>query len=404
MISHLGLYLPLRLPLPMSSGIPILPMQSVQITARPQTSKFYPERLLIKEAAQWKVDAIRVGDRDSVLVQNLPGSMFAPDAPGRFPGCGEIEIPTGGGLIVEMTYTGSRETGIPFEACVFGSDDQTPAPVVSTARRGTGKKIATARGECPIAFNMSAKLSTSPMKHDAWPCRLVIKDASDWVVNDVRVGKVSIFAQSGDVPGSMFSDGVESASCLGCLAAGDKFSVVATYVGIASDAEFVYELYGTLAESEAADLPVAVILPMSAGVNIPLNTSMQMTGRCEIGPGRGFVAERVVVERAADWVFNDIKIGRASQFAQSGDLPGLAFSPGTLGGQITFDAARSKIDVAILTTYIGPRERDSFVCGILGSIVDLSEVDPSPRRGRILSVRDLREATGRDRPWNRPRA
>jgi hypothetical protein len=138
---------------------------------------------------------------------------------------------------------------------------------------------------------------------------------------------------------------------------------------------------------------------MSTGKNIPLNTSAQLTGRCEIGPGRGFVAERIVVERAADWVFNDIKIGRASQFAQSGDLPGLAFGPDTPGGQVSFDVARPRIDVTISTTYIGPRESgDSFVCGILGSIVDVPEVDPSPRRGRILSVRDLREATGRDRP------
>lgn len=395
MINRLGLYRPLRLPLPMSSGVNILPMQCAQITARPQTSKFYPERLLIKEAAQWKIDAIRVSDRDSALVQNLPGSMFAPDAPGRFPGCGEIEIPPGGGLIVQTTYIGTSKTGIPFEAGVFGSDDQPPPPIVSTANRGTVKKIATARSKRAIPPNMSVKLPTLPMKHDAWPSRLVIKDASDWVINDVCVDELSIFAQSGDVPGSMFSEDVESAICLGRLAAGDKFSVVATYVGTASNAEFVYELYGTLAESDAADLPIAVILPMSTGVSIPPNTSAQLTGRCEIGPRRGFVAEQIVVEGATDWVFNDIKIGRTSQFAQSGDLPGMAFSPGTMGGQVSFDVARPWIDVAIMSTYIGPRESgDSFVCGILGSVVDLT--DPSLPRGRILSVRDLRGSTGRE--------
>jgi len=195
----------------------------------------------------------------------------------------------------------------------------------------------------------------------------------------------------------MFSEDVESAICLGRLAAGDKFSVVATYVGTSSDAEFVYELYGTLAESEAVDLPIAVILPMTTGLNILPNTSAQLTGRCEIGPRRGFVAERIVVDGAADWVFNDIKIGRASQFAESGDIPGLAFSPRTLGGQVSFDVARSRINFAITTTYIGPRENgNSFVCGILGSIVDLTEVSPTLRHGRILSVRDLRGATGRE--------
>lgn len=85
------------------------------------------------------------------------------------------------------------------------------------------------------------------------------------------------------------------------------------------------------------------------------------------------------------------------QFAMSGDVPGLAFSPTTLGGQVSFDVAPAGIDVAIVTTHIGPREVGAaFVCGILGSIVDLAEVDPSPRRGRILSARDLRCSTARE--------
>lgn len=195
MINHLGLYRPLRLPLSLSSGVTILPSQSAQITVHPQTNKFYPERLLIKEASHWKIDAIRVGDRDSALVQNLPGAMFAPDAPGRFPGCGEIQIPPGGELIVQTTYTGPCATGTPFEACVFGSDDQPPLP---TVRQGTGKKITTVRSGRAIPSNMPVKLSTDPMKHDAWPSRLVIEGASDWVVNDVCIGEVSIFAQSGE--------------------------------------------------------------------------------------------------------------------------------------------------------------------------------------------------------------
>jgi hypothetical protein len=382
MINRLARYQPLRLPLPMSTGVNILPTQTVQLTARPQTNKFYPERLLIKEAAHWQIDAIRLKNHGSALVQNLPGATFATDAPGRFPGCGEIEIPPGEDLIVQATYTGLREAGILFEACVFGSDDQPSSPVVSAARRDGVKKIAAARSVCSILPCTSALLSTDPMDHDAWPSRLVIKDASDWVVNDVCVGDVSIFAAPGDVPGSLFSEDVESSICLGRLAVGEKFSIVATYVGSTeSGAELVYELYGTHAESEAADLPIAAILPMSTGVNILPDTSAQITSRCHlpnahrrgISPRQGFVAKRIVVERAVNWVFNDIKIGRASQFAQSGDVTGLAFGPGTLGSQVSFDVARPGIDVAIVTTHIGPREvGDAFVCGILGSIIDLA--------------------------------
>jgi hypothetical protein len=387
----------------MSTGLPILPMQLVQITARPQTSKFYPERLLIKDAAHWKIDAIRVGNQASALVQHLPGEMFAPDAVGRFPGCGEIQIPQGGELIVQVTYTGRAKSGLPFEACVFGSDGQ---PLASTANRGVGKKIATVMSSDAIPFNKSVKLSTDPMEHDAWPCRLVIKGASDWVVNDVRVGEVSIFVQSGDVPGSLFAEdfkGGASAICMGHLAAGDKFSVVARYVGT-SDAELVYELYGTNVESEAADLAIASILPMSTGVSIFPTHSAQITGRCPlrgvhgrgIGIDQGFLSERIIVERATDWIFNEIKIGRLSQFAHSGDVPGMAFSPETLGGQVSFAVARAGLDVAFVTTYNGPREDgDTFVGGILGSLVDLADGDTAPGHERILTIRDLNRSPAR---------
>lgn len=371
---------PSRLPLPLSGGVIIPPGELVTITARPQTPKFYPERLLIKEAVYWKINAIRIMGR--VLVQDLPGALFAPKVHGRFPGCGEIEIPSGGELIVEMTYIGPFETRIPVEACMFGLGEQTPWPAVPKLLPEQRGKLTTARSKCAIPPNTSVKLSTAPMQRSTWPSQLVIRKAADWIVNDVCVGAVSIFAQSGDVPGSMFSEDVDSAICLGHLATGDRLSVVATYVGTASDVEFVYDLYGTCKESEAVDLPIAAILPISSEIPILSTRSAQITARCQppnnrrrgIGPRQGFAAERIVLEGAADWSLNDIKIGRNSQFAQSGDVPGEAFSPGTLGGAVSFDVARAEIDVAIVTTYIGHSEvGNAFICGILGRIVDLDK-------------------------------
>jgi hypothetical protein len=396
MIHRFGSYLPCRFPLPISSGVNILPGQSVSITARPQTSKFYPERLLIKDAFDWRIDNIYIGGYGAIC-RDLSGSMFAPDVLGRFPGCGEIEIFSGGDLSISARYIGHKESGIPFEACVFGSDDRMPT-IARRPRQGQ-KKIATARSECAISAQQTAQLFTDPMKHDAWPCRLLIKNASDWTIHDVCVGEVSIFAQSGYVPGSMFSEEAESEICLGRLTAGDKFSVVATYVGSEPGAEFSYEVYGTHDESEVGSLPVAVILPMSSGCLLRREISAQITGRCQppaarrrgIGPHQGFLAEQIFAEDASDWIINDIKIGRVSQFAQCADIPGLAFSPGTLGCQVSFDLARTLIDVAIITSYSGPRESgDIFTCGILGSVVDLPAIDQEPQRGRVLSVHDLR--------------
>ena len=183
-----------------------------------------------------------------------------------------------------------------------------------------------------------------------------------------------------------------SKNCLGRLPAGVTFTVSATYVGNAPDAALVYELYGTHTEAEAADRPIAAILPMTTGVLIQQLQLAQLTGRCQIGPHQGFVAERLVVESAADWVVSSIMVGRSSQFAQLGDVPGLAFGPGTMGSAVSFDVARARIDVSLQTTYIGPRESSSFVCGILGSLVDLTETAPSlsPRRGHAQLVRDSR--------------
>jgi hypothetical protein len=112
---------------------------------------------------------------------------------------------------------------------------------------------------------------------------------------------------------------------------------------------------------------VVPILP-SQSAQITARGQRPNAPRRRIGPRQGFVAERIVVESAADWIFNDGKIGRSSQFAESGDVPGLAFSSGTLGGAVSFDVARAGINV-ILTTYIGPHKSgDFFVCGDSGKL------------------------------------
>lgn len=144
---------PLRIPLPLSSGVPIPPSHSATIVTRPQIDSFYPDRLLIKQAADWMVDTIRWSG--GVIARDLPGSAFAFDASGHFPRSGEIGIPRGGDLIFEVAYTGSSDVGIPLEACVFGSDDRNP-PVAATPRSRSGEaKIATARSESAPSWDRS---------------------------------------------------------------------------------------------------------------------------------------------------------------------------------------------------------------------------------------------------------
>src|SRR5262249_57777385 len=73
--------------LPMSTGVPILPTQSAQITGRPQTLVFKIGRFVISNAgtaggsAGWIVNDIKIGNR-SPFVQSAdaPGDLFATNA------------------------------------------------------------------------------------------------------------------------------------------------------------------------------------------------------------------------------------------------------------------------------------------------------------------------------------
>src|SRR5207244_9159259 len=73
--------------LPMSTGVPILPTQSAQITGRPQTLVFKIGRFVISNggtaggAADWIVNDIKIGNR-SQFVQSgdVPCDLFATNA------------------------------------------------------------------------------------------------------------------------------------------------------------------------------------------------------------------------------------------------------------------------------------------------------------------------------------
>lgn len=370
-----------RFPLPMSTGVWILPGQCATLTARPQLP-FYPERLLIKNAERWRIHEIQVASGSQEprkLAKSLPGERFALGAPGRFPGAGELLVPAGDQVIVNLEYVGPLEAGEPFEACVFGSDDRA---VVSPVVPSSSPKLAAARTECRILPGTSAKLLTDPGEHPLWPDRLAIHDSQDWIVHDVLLGDRSLFAQSGDVPGVLFAKSSHASIQMGRLDAGDRFCVYATYVGAnPGGAELAYDLFGTRDAPAVSIAPRRqAILPMSSGVNILPETSAQMTSRClpssprvtGLPTGYGFRARRIALDQAADWTICDVKIGNLSQFLQSGDVPGVAFDPMAQGCQVAFGAAPVGIDVTFVATCVSPLESGrAFVCGIVGDIVPM---------------------------------
>ena len=115
-----------------------------------------------------------------------------------------------------------------------------------------------------------------------------------------------------------------------------------------------------------------VILPMSSGVDIGVNTSAQITSRPQdvaFRPERVFISAAGTSGGAADWVVNDIKIGNRSQFSQSGDIPGDMFASTTIDSYVSFATVQTAMDFVMLVTYVGQNEslNAPFYCSVLGT-------------------------------------
>lgn len=105
--------------LQLSSHTPILPDQTVMITARPWLP-LRPRRVLISRAADWIVNDIKVGNRSQFRQSgDIPGVMFATHAIDRYISFETVQ--TAMDLVMTVTYIGLEESGVPFFAWVVGT-------------------------------------------------------------------------------------------------------------------------------------------------------------------------------------------------------------------------------------------------------------------------------------------
>ena len=112
--------------LPMSTGVPILPTQSAQITGRPQCLVYVCNRFMISNAgtaggaADWIVNDIKIGNR-SQFVQSgdVPGDLFASNAIDTFVRFEAAQ--TAMDVVVVVTYIGLNESGAPFFGAMVGT-------------------------------------------------------------------------------------------------------------------------------------------------------------------------------------------------------------------------------------------------------------------------------------------
>jgi hypothetical protein len=351
-----------------------MPHQSAQIIARPQIDRFYPDRLLIKNGCHWNLNAAaEPGNQPDAFYptgkESLSGAAFSPAEWRPFP---MQEVTCGNEIALGVTYIGPAEIGNPFEAALFGWDG--PPPTTSTDHHDDSPRISEKALSPKVAGREKVKLPLRIAASSLFVDHLTIMDAKGWVVNNICVHGKSIFVQDGDIPGEMFTAGGPSNIILGLLTVGDLVEVEATYLGEAPSERLVIELSGT---TRPPHQPPAntIFLPMSTGVHILPFTSAQITGRPQkkrMPPGCAFLPERVVVAEAEGWIFNDLKVGASSQFVQSGDMPGVAFSSDSVGCHVRFEPVRPQQDFVTVITYDGDREKGApFCCGVQGTLVQL---------------------------------
>lgn len=110
------------------------------------------------------------------------------------------------------------------------------------SNRGLHAKSRTGRVVLPLSTSgtlvepkQSVQITARTDRHFK-PERVIISDgfggARDWVVNDIKIGNRSVFAQSGDIPGDMFKpDAIDTFLSFPVAEVGQEVVIIATYSG-----------------------------------------------------------------------------------------------------------------------------------------------------------------------------
>lgn len=340
-----------------------------------QLDAFWPDRLLLRDPSHWIVNEALIEGQPWLGAAN--GAVYSPVEWTRLP---VREVPAGGEVQLSVTYVGSRDEGESFEAVLFGTEDRVPDPgpgiPTTPASRACVHARSVAVGEFTDVVRLSAPAS------GFCPDRLVIKDASDWAIEDVRVRGMSILTQEGGFAGEVFAgSGDDLPLRLGYLSPGEVVEVVASYVGERRPASMplVAELSGPVArQPDRAEVcnPPTLIQPLCSGINILPYSSATLYGRPQIDRvprGYGFLPERVVFANPRDWTVGDVKVGVRCQYSRGDDVPGIAFASDAVGVRLRLDPVRARVDFAVTATYVGARESGAcFLGGVQGSLVRLA--------------------------------
>ncbi len=110
-----------RITLPMSSGVNIFPNTSAQITSRPQSVAFRPERIIIgNRPNEWIVNDVKVGNRSQFAQSgDVPGEMFAATTIDGYVSMETVQSAMD--FVMVVTFIGDSQEGAPFVCGVLGT-------------------------------------------------------------------------------------------------------------------------------------------------------------------------------------------------------------------------------------------------------------------------------------------
>ena len=170
--------------------------ERIQLPLSPRAHDLYVSGLTLRVAdpTHWLVSDVLIGG-DTLLVESgdLPGELLA-DRPGRAPlGLGRLRAKED--LVVQATYVGPLSSAsLAYE--VSGSE----VPACDVAGNSAFLPMSSsARGDVLMHTRVGV-----PPGYAFLPEEIVLRDPERWAVKDVRVGCVSQFSQSGEVPGVLF--------------------------------------------------------------------------------------------------------------------------------------------------------------------------------------------------------
>jgi hypothetical protein len=367
--------MPRRVPLGLTVWTPIPRGAPCVIRTYSQLDAFWPERLLLRDPGHWIINEASIEGQPWLGATN--GAVYSPAEWTRLP---VREVPAGGEVQLSVTYIGPRDEGESFEAVLFGAEAHVPGATPGIPTTSASRVCVRARS---VAVGELAEVRLSAPASGFCPDRLVIEDASDWAIGDVRVRGVSILTQEGGFAGELFAGRGDALPLrLGYLPPGEVVEVVASHVGErrSTSIPFVAELSGPVARppdrAEVHHLPPTLIQPLCSGVGIPPYSSATLYGRPQLDRvprGYGFLPERVVFANPRDWIIGDVKVGVCCQYARSDDVPGVAFASDAVGVHLRLDPVRARVDFAVTATYVGARESGAcFLGGVQGSLVRLA--------------------------------